>query len=239
MEKEARLIKSIKLYIREHGYKDFFKAEPPSSKKKFFPVNLPKVKDVDLEEFKEDIIESVEKHKKLYNRFKDIPNIEFLIHRYDVLGYLNNISLSVSPKIKEKWKITHELFGAFYNVNLDHTYCSLFPDLEPNSVGNVFFFKPKKDMIILANPPYTSGFIRWTCKKIIEWKGKSKFIVILPVWDKKSRDKLKLPSQPDLSEIQDLIEVSDESHIVHNFPFYDGINNKHVSLKDPIHLIYI
>lgn len=241
MEHEAKLMKSVKLYIEKHGYTHFFRAEPPSSKKKLFPesIKLPSLRHADIEEFKQDVTDSIEKHKKLYNKFKHIHNIEFLIHRYDTLGYLNNISLSVAPKLKEKWGINHELFGAFYNVNLAHTYCSLFPDLEPNSVGNVFFFKPAKGMKILANPPYTSGFIRWTCKKIIEWKTRADFVVVLPVWDKKTRDELKLPKQPDLHEIQDLIAISDEHRVYENLPFYDGINNRIVYLKDPVHVIFV
>jgi hypothetical protein len=236
MEKEAKLMASVKHYISEHGVDDFYQPIAPKSKAKLFAVDLPRVKDVDVEEFQEEVAESVAKHKSLYKRFQDVPHIDWLIHRYDVLGYLTNISLSVSPKLKQEWGITHELFGAFYNT--DYPYCSLFPDLEPGSLGNVFFFKPKKNMVILVNPPYTSKWIAWTCKKILEWKDKASFYVVLPVWDRKTRHALGLPRYADLPEINTLIEASTSAEIV-KLPFYDGITNKKVILKEPVHVIVV
>jgi hypothetical protein len=44
-----------------------------------------------------------------------------------VVGALNNISLSVSPKVKKEWNINFELFGAFYNTNSN--YCGLYSDI--------------------------------------------------------------------------------------------------------------
>lgn len=239
MEKEAKFMASIKQYIDEHGITHFFDVVPPL-KGKLVPktVHLPTVTSVDLEEFQKDVHKSVSKHKSLYNRFKHIPKVEWIIHRYGVLGYLNNISLSVSPKLKESWGINHELFGAFYNVNLDHSYCSLFPDLEPGSVGNVFSFKPKKKQTILVNPPYTAEWVKWTCAKIIEWKGKANFVIVIPVWDRKTRDELRLKRYPDLPEINHLIEIADQAEVVH-LPFYDGIQGRKVELKDPVHLIFV
>lgn len=238
MEKEAKFMASIKEYIKEHGVGDFYEAKPPKSKTKFFHMSLPKVKEVNLEEFQEDVLKSVKKHRSLYDRFKSIEHVDWLIHRYDTLGYLNNISLSVSPKIKEEWGITHELFGAFYNVDMSHSYCSLFSDLEPNSSGNVFFFKPKKGMTILANPPYTADWIRWTCKKAIEWKGKYRVYVVIPVWDKATRKAHGLKEYADIPEIGELIAASDAAEVVH-LPFYDGVHNKNARLKDPVHVIVV
>jgi len=236
MEKEARLMESVRKYIAEHGVDDFYKPVAPKSKTKLFAVDLPHVKDVDLDEFQTEVAKSVQKHKTLYKRFQDISHVDWLIHRYDVLGYLTNISLSVSPKLKEEWGITHEMFGAFYNT--DYPYCSLFPDLEPGSMGNVFFFKPKKEMVVLVNPPYTPEWIAWTCKKILEWKDKALFYVVLPVWDRKTRNELGLSKYADLPEIQDLIAVSTSAEVV-RLPFYDGLHNKKVVLKDPVHLIVV
>lgn len=238
MEKEAKFMASIKAYIAENGVDDFYEAKPPKTKSKFFHVSLPKVKDVDVEEFEEDVKKSVRKHRSLYDRFKNIEHIDWLIHRYDTLGFLTNISLSVHPKIKEEWGITHEMFGAFYNVDLKHTYCSLFPDLEPNSSGNVFFFKPKKGTIILANPPYTADWIAWTCKKVLEWKGKCKVYVVIPVWDKPTRRKLGLKEYADIPEIGELISKAEKTDVV-KLPFYDGIHNKTAHLKDPVHVIEV
>lgn len=234
-QKEANFMKSVKNYISLYGYKHFYDPVPPK-KGKLLPetIQLEKVK-ADISEYESEVKKSIEKHEKLYKRFKDYPNIEMLIYRYDTMGFLNNISLSVHPSLKKKWGITHEMFGAFYNS--DYPYCSLFPDLE-DSLGNVMNFKPKKDMVILVNPPYTQPFIKWTIEKLLEWKDKSKFIVILPVWDKKTRSELKLKGYPDLPEIRQLIDNSDSS-TVENIPFYDGLNNKKVFLKDPVHIIVL
>lgn len=71
------------------------------------------------------------------------------IYRYYVIGALNNISLSVSPKIKRLWKINFELFGAFYNTN--YNYCGLFSDIE-NSCCDFNTFVLRDNMVILINP---------------------------------------------------------------------------------------
>jgi uncharacterized protein YlbG (UPF0298 family) len=104
MEKEAKFMASIKAYIAEHGVEDFYEAKPPKTKSKFFHVALPKVKDVDVEEFEEEVQKSVKKHRSLYERFKTIDHVDWLIHRYDVLKFLSNISLSVHPKIKDEYE---------------------------------------------------------------------------------------------------------------------------------------
>lgn len=235
MEKEAKFMARVKLYIQEHGVNHFFDTVPPKTKNVLNgSIELPKAK-ADIEEFKHDLNKSLLKYKKLYDRFKNIPNVEFLIHRYDVIGLLNNISLSVNSSLKKEWGITHELFGSFYNS--DYPHCSMFPDLE-ESLGNALSFKPKKDMILLVNPPYTVEWVKWTCEKLIEWKGKARFICIVPIWDKKSRKELGLKTFPDLPEINKLINES-EYHEMKHIKFYDGINNKSVLLKDKVHIIII
>lgn len=233
MEKEAKFTASLKAYIKEHGRDDLFLPVKPK-RGKLLPVTLPDV-EPDLKEFEKDVKESIQRHKKLYTKFKHLPHIEWLIHRYDILGYFSNISLSVSPKIKQKWGITHEMFGAFYNT--DYPYYSLFPDLE-GSLGTVFQFKPKKSMVVLVNPPYTAEWIKWTCNKIIELKGKATFYVILPVWDRKTRKELGLKQYADLPEIQELIAVSRIAEVT-SLPFYDGIHQREILLKDPVHVIVV
>ena len=132
------------------------------------------------------------------------------------------------------------MFGAFYNVDLEHPYCSLFPDLEPGSVGNVLFFKPKDNQIILANPPYTKEWIKWTIKNVLEWKNTIFFTCyfVIPIWDRKTRDQLGLTKYPDFPEINTLIDNASEAK-VENLEFFDGINTKYVHLKDKIHVIKI
>jgi len=237
MQKEANFMKRVETYILEHGVGHFFDPISPKTKRSILPasIELPLSKKADLSEYTENVEKSVEKYSKLYKRFHDLPHVKELIYRYDVMGFLNNVSLSVDLSVKNKWKITHELFGSFYNT--DYPYCSLFPDLE-DSLGNVFFFKPSKNMTILVNPPYTCKFIKWTCKKIIEWKGLAKFIVVIPVWNKTHRKKLNYSLQEDLPELDELIKYS-EKHDIVNLPFYDGINNKSVTLKDMVHVIHV
>ena len=132
------------------------------------------------------------------------------------------------------------MFGAFYNVNLSKSYCSLYPDLEPGSVGNVLFFKPIKDQIILANPPYTKDWIKWTIQKILEWKKTISFTcyVVIPIWDRKTRDQIGLKKYPDFPEITTLIDNATYAR-VDNLEFFDGIHNKYVYLKDKVHVIKI
>lgn len=192
-----------------------------------------------LEEYEEYSEVVIKKHHKLYSRFKDYPHIKELIVRYEVFGFLNNISLSVHPSIKKSWGINFELFGAFYNTNTP--YCTLFPDLEkPMGIENALFFKPSKGQIILANPPYTTQHIRWTIRKILdEWIRVASFWVVIPVWDKKTRKELRLKEYPDFPEINELVTKAKKAEVIKNFLFWDGINNRDVHLKDPVWVINI
>jgi hypothetical protein len=188
---------------------------------------------------------------KLYERFKHIENIIPLLICYDHVGALGNISLSVHPDLKKRWKrmynLSHELFGAFYNTfntyntEKDLTYCSLFPEIENSSIKcNAYDFEPKKGETYLANPPYTEYHIRWTLQNILTKWSESNFIVVVPVWDKTSRKKLGLNEYDDLSEITEMIKKYGRHHkIIKNFPFYNGIDNKNIILKDPVHIFYI
>jgi hypothetical protein len=232
MEKEAKFMKRVLQYIEEHGGDKIYDPVLPKPRG-ILPgtIDLPTVsfKKEDLEDYKDNVEKSLSKHKSLYTKFKDLPNIEALIYRYDALGFLNNISLSVHPSLKTKWGITQELFGAFYNS--DYPHCSLFPDLE-DSLGNALKFKPKNG-VLLINPPYTVPWIQWVCKNCSEWKGSW---IVLPIWDRKSRDKLGYKRYPDLPELTTLIQKA-EHHEMRNIPFYDGISGKTVHLKDKVHIL--
>jgi len=232
MEKEAKFMKRVTEYIKEYGLEHVYDPVLPKPRG-ILPgsIELPKVSfsKEDVEKYKDNVNNSLLKHKHLYNKFKQLPNIEALIYRYDALGFLNNISLSVHPSLKIKWGITHELFGSFYNS--DYPHCSLFPDLE-ESLGNALRFKPKNE-VLLINPPYTVQWIKWVCKNCLEWKGSW---IVLPIWDYKSRDKLGYKKQPDLPEITTLIEKA-EYHEMLNIPFYDGILGKTIYLRDKVHII--
>lgn len=157
-------MKAIRMYIETHGIKHLFDAVPPKSKRHIVPstVELPVVRNADIEEYKEEVETTVKQYPRLSRKIS--PE---LLYRYHIWGMLNSLSLSVDFDLKRKWGITHELFGAAYNTLPDVTYGSLFPDLEENSTGNAFFFKPKKGQIILANPPYIADHIRWMDSKDI------------------------------------------------------------------------
>ena len=238
LEKEANFMMALNEYIDKHGYETLLGTDKPKNKTSIVPNTVKlETKEGDVEDYIENVQKVLKKHKKLYERFKNVPDVEALIYRYDSYGLLSNISLSVDPELKKKWGINYELFGAFYNT--DYPYNSLFPDLEPGSHGNVHFFKPKKSQIILANPPYTVAWIRWTIRKILdEWKDKATFYVVIPVWDTKTRKELGLKEYSDFPEINELISKANE-HVVTKLPFYDGIGDKKVNLKDPVHVIKI
>jgi hypothetical protein len=241
MQKEANFMKAVEKYKDKYGRDIFSEPLKPKTKKAIVPkaMELEDVENADLEEYNRKVEESVNKHKTLYEKFKDIPNVKELIYRYDVWGFLGTISLSVHPEFKKKWKINFELFGAFYNTNTP--YCSLFHDLEPNSVGNAMYYTPEKEQIVLANPPYTEAWIRWLCRSILDkWLDKATFYVVIPIWDCKTRDEKNLKSYNCLYDIVDLINHAKEHKVYQNFPFWDGIHQQKHYLKEPyVHVIKI
>jgi len=241
LQKEANFMKAVENYKKKHGRDIFSEPLKPKSKTAIVPkvMELEDVKNASTEEYKRKVQESVNKHKELYEQFKDVPNVEALIYRYDVWGFLGNISLSVHPDVKKKWKINYELFGSFYNTNVP--YNSLFHDLEPGSQGNVMYYKPEQGQIVLVNPPYTEAWIRWTCRQILDkWLDKATFYVVIPAWDCKTRDERKLKPFNCIYDIVELIDNAKEYHIYSKFPFWDGMKQKDVVLKDVlIHVIKI
>lgn len=194
---------------------------------------------------KEESSRIIRKYPKLYKRFKHLKNVIPLLICYDHIDALTNISLSVHPDLKQKWKrlygLSHELFGAFYNTDKDLTFCSIFPEIETSKVEcNAYDFVPEKGKTYLVNPPYTVYHIVWSIKKILkDWK-ESNFIVVVPVWDKASRAKLGLKTYEDLPEITELIEkVGPKNHKIINLSFYSGVDDRDIKLKDPIHLFFV
>jgi ABC-type transport system substrate-binding protein len=186
-----------------------------------------------------------QKHPHLLKRFKDIPNIEAIILCYDHINAFTNASLSVHPSIKQKWKLqyrlSHELFGAFYNTDPTSTYCTLFPELEaPRGSCNAYTFTPKKGATYLANPPYTSGWIKWTIRNILDKWRDSHWIIVIPVWDAPTRKKFGLSVQPPLVEIDELLAAvpSSKRKVEPRFLFYNGYTDKPVILHDPVHIIF-
>jgi len=162
------------------------------------------------------------------------------IYRYYVIGALNNISLSLSPEIKKKMKITFELFGSFYNTNVN--YCGLFDDIENNSC-DFKTFKLKENMRILINPPFTKIWIEKSCKIIenIMKKNLNTIIyLIIPVWNNSDREKLGLEIYKDYGDITEIDNLKFSKYLVYhkieNLDFYDGVNKKKVNLPDNVHL---
>jgi hypothetical protein len=185
------------------------------------------------------------KHPHLLKRFETVPNIEAMILCYDHIQAFTNATLSVHPSIKQKWKLqyglNHELFGAFYNTDLRSTYCTLFPELEgPRGFCNAYTFTPKKGSTYLANPPYLSGWIKWTIRNILDKWRSSHWIIVIPVWDAPTRKKYGLSAQPPLVEIDELLAAVPASRrkVETKFLFYDGYSDKSSTLRDPIHVIF-
>jgi hypothetical protein len=197
--------------------------------------------------------ETIQKFKLKINKlikklkFEFIPNIDidiqkFALFRYHMIGALNNISLSVCPTIKKKWGITFELFGAFYNTH--YPYCSLFSDIEPNATTDFFNFKLKKNMTILANPPYTEDWITITCNYVnhfLTLNMNTTIYLILPVWNTSDRLELQLPVLFNDLPILDTLKTSPylKSYSMENLTFYNGINKRNVRLKDKVHIYHL
>lgn len=161
------------------------------------------------------------------------------IGRYGAIGALSNISLSVSPQLKRQWKITFELFGAFYNTS--SPYCGLFSDIEPNSFGDCSQFQLQSNETLLINPPYTQDWIVLSCKiveRLLVLKKRTTIYLVIPVWNKSDREKLKLPGTfDDIPEIDKLKQHPNIlSHKLTNLQFFNGITKKHVFLRDKVHL---
>jgi hypothetical protein len=202
-------------------------------------TNPPTYSESEIAEYNNSIDQIIEKTKFV---FDNITNDEkqlqrYALYRYYEIGSLNNISLSVDPKLKSKWGINFELFGAFYNTNSD--YCGLFSDIEKSSC-DFYTFKLKPNQIILINPPYTVVWIQISCKiieTIMKLNKHTRIYLVIPVWNIADRKKLNLKLFDDLPEI-DLLKESPYmiKHELINIRFYNGIIKKEVNLRDDVHL---
>jgi hypothetical protein len=166
----------------------------------------------------------------------------YALGRYEVLGTLENgVFWSVLPRLKKSWGITQELFGNYFNTNTK--FCSLFSELEGYGCqfGN---FVPTYGGVYLVNPPFEKRYITWTCERLLLWLSDKKiknvkFYVIIPVWDKPSREKLKLSVE--YGDVPLLTEVLNSPYLIeHNMTkmkFYDFVNKKEVPQQSYIHTI--
>lgn len=183
--------------------------------------------------------------KYIYKKYPNLKKIKIknrdkLVVRYGLIGALTNISLSIPNKLKKKLHIDHEMFGSFYNTDNDLTYNCLFSDLEGTRCKGDFYDYDPPSGKYLVNPPYTKQYIEDVGQRIFEWlqsNKKYKFVVVLPVWDFESRKELGLKLTEDCEIINKMIDskYTIYNKILKNFKFYDGLNNKYVILKDPIH----
>lgn len=192
------------------------------------------------DEYNKEIDNIIQKLKFKFNKNITEEELEIQrasIYRYYVVGALNNISLSVSPKKKKEWKINFELFGAFYNTNSN--YCGLYSDIE-KSCCDFYTFKLKKNMNILINPPYTEKWIQISCKiinNIMIKKKQTKIYLVVPIWNNSDREKLGLKLYRDLPEIDELKNSPYlKTHKIENLQFYNGIQKKDIFLKDKVHI---
>lgn len=169
-----------------------------------------------------------------------------ILARYGAIEYVSNISLSVHPEIKKRWGINFELFGNPYNTQ--YNYCSMFPDEDKRVFRgcNAFDYKPHKDDVILANPPYTVQHIVKTIEMIEEWFRTIKYSfdvwLVIPVWDVKEREKLGLKLYGDIEAID---KIKKNRAIIsvrkyYGFRFYDFFSDKESILtKTPIYVIHL
>lgn len=261
IDKEIEFINGINFLIKKYGEEEFSKyywkpqfyengfpiiQKPKNEIEKDFVMISEKIKKpsehsyIEKKEYEKKIDEIIKKT----NFVLDVKNNEKIqrtaIYRYYVIGALNNISLSVSPKIKKKFKINFELFGAFYNTNVD--YCGLFGDIEKNSC-NFNTFKLVPNMIILINPPYTEVWIRMCCKIIENIMNKNLntiIYLIIPIWNNSDRKKLGLKIYNGLEDFNEIDNLLLSKYLVYhkmtNLHFYNGILKKNVYLKDKVHL---
>ena len=195
-----------------------------------------------LSEFVENVERVISKIIIKYPALKNITEVEkYALFRYHTVGALNNISLSVSPETKREWGINFELFGAFYNTNYE--YCGLYKELERRCRCDVLNFKLEPNMTILVNPPYTEKWIETACELVTKFLEQNKNTIIwlvVPVWNKSDRQKLNLKLYDDMP-ILDAMKHSPYlvSHEIKNLKFFNGLENKHVKLKDHVHVYHL
>lgn len=195
---------------------------------------------------KNDIMRRVEKVKRQYphlqklyqERGGDEKLFDLLIARQELLGMFSNISLSVHPKIKHAWKIQFELFGTFWNTELKNHYCCMFPEIEKQmgGVANAWHFTPKNG-IYLVNPPYTEEAIEKSLMFVKSWildkkSRKLRFVIVIPVWDKKTRQEFGIYDDYDMPAINQFLNEKFVLYhkVINDFPFFDYLKRKEVEM---------
>lgn len=173
-----------------------------------------------------------------HNEIKQFKNNRFLM-RYFIIGAISNISLSVHPTLKSKWKISHEMYGNQWNTN--YPYCSLFNDENSDNRCNAYNYIPNKNDIILCNPPYTTEHIISAINRvlyILNNYSNITYYIIIPIWDKNTRKKLKYTIEyNDINEINILFKSKYlKQHYTKKLLFYNGFTKKSVKLKDKVHV---
>lgn len=239
--------------ITEYGIPNFVYFQKRFDEKRFkeienevfslkqFLINPPKASSKQKSDYYE-ILETALLRKGI--RKPETLHQEYALVRYEVLKViLGGLGWSVLPEYKKKWKITHEMFGAYFNTN--SSFSSIFPELEGN--GTQFgTIEPKRGNIYLVNPPFEKYYIKWTCERLQEWISDESlkditFIVIIPVWDLESRKKLRLKLEygdiPELSKILKSKYVKE--HTMTQMKFWDSVENKIQHQKSYIHKIII
>lgn len=186
--------------------------------------------------------------------------VKAAIHRYDAVGALDNISLSVHPNKKEEWGITHEMFGAFYNTKIgtgkdcksyrNSDYNGLFNDIEANETDAIGF-EAKSGMVILCNPPYTEEWIIKSIEMVNEMMDtvpNLKVYMVLPMWNKSDRlaNTKNVKQGEEWNEGDNELKMLDEMkegkytvswELVEKFPFWSGITCKDTILgKQLVHV---
>ena len=106
-----------------------------------------------------------------------------ILLRYDTLNSgANQFSVDLNRKSRLQAKgIDFELFASPLNVFMS-SYCSLFPDIDPESYGPFTAYESIKKNF-MANPPYVDFLLEKMCETANKGEGFDMCIISLPLWD--------------------------------------------------------
>jgi hypothetical protein len=133
----------------------------------------------------------LERLKSLHKKDDDLEyDIAKIVNLYNFVG-MNNIHLSIPPIFEGV-----EMFGTPLNTH-NKQFCSPFEiDKKFGSLGSVWNYKFHKDGIYLCNPPYDATLIEKLANKLNKDLDETKFsvvvLIVIPVWDTKTQQKLKI-----------------------------------------------
>jgi hypothetical protein len=151
------------------------------------------------------------KHSFNGNRIDLDPAIVILLGRYKACGSTNN-HYSAPPQIVKFSEARTELFGSPFNTCTSQ-YCSPFSDIEGcfGSLGSFFNFEMSTGVYFM-NPPYDEDIMKEAMLKVVN-KMKTAceitVIVVIPVWDIESQQKVK--GKPRLDRKFDALEIAEKS----------------------------